>query len=205
MREAQLALPVHALTLNSLLERLDVVSLIRLRCCSKYLSSSVMSFLQHSLQAPLIPAVLAVAAAEQQEEEQLLASKRPGSVHRQDGPDPRAVKARCKCAVYWLCHRAGRDAVARVPASAVLCLPNTSKLLAHQLKMKMNSGLRVSYADVLAAAKQGVCGTDAWVAAVQHQATVTGSSSGMSELAVALSCMVSMFATRLVSTPPLTV
>jgi hypothetical protein len=80
----------------------------------------------------------------------------------------------------------------------VLCLPNTSKLLAHQL---INLGLRVSYADVLAAAKQGVCGTDAWVAAVHHRAKVTGSSSGMSELDVALSCMVSMFAIRLVSMP----
>jgi hypothetical protein len=190
MREARLALPLHALTLNPLLELLDVISLIRLRCCSKYLSSSVLSFLQHSLQAPLIPAVLAVAASEQKEHEEQLDSERHGRLQRQDGPHPRAVQARCQCAVYWLCHRAGSDAVARVPASAVLSLPNTSLLLANSL---INSGLRVSYADVLAAAKQGVCGTDAWVAAVHHRATATGRSSGISELAVALSYLVSMF------------
>jgi hypothetical protein len=152
-REAQLSWRLHALSLNPLLERLDAFSLIRLSSCSKHLSSSVTSFLQHSLHTPLIPAVLAVATSERKEDEEQLEFDRHGRVQRQDGPHPRTVKLHCRRAVRWLCNRAGSDAVARVPASAVLCLPNTSMLVAYNL---INSGLRVSYADVLAAAKQGV-------------------------------------------------
>jgi hypothetical protein len=187
-REARL---LDALGLIPLLESLDTFSLISLSSCSKYLSSSVTSFLQHSLQTPLIPAVLAVAASEQTGNEELLEYDEYGRLQTQDGSHHRAVMLRCKRAVHWLCNRAGSDAVALIPASALLALPNTSMLLAHSL---IKAGLRVSYADVLAAAKQGVCGVDAWLAAAQRSDTEAGRSSGMPQLAVTLSYLVSMSA-----------
>ncbi|KAF6265914.1 hypothetical protein COO60DRAFT_769173 [Scenedesmus sp. NREL 46B-D3] len=89
-------------------------------------------------------------------------------------------------AVEWLCRTAGSSAAARVPPSALLCLPDTCFRLAYSL---MRAGVHVSYVDVLAAAKQGVCGAEAWVAAAHSLATEKGTDSGMPELAVAMSYM----------------
>lgn len=58
------------LVLTSLLSYLDATSMLRLSTCSKHLSSSVTSYLQHSLQAPLVSAVVAAAKEHQEHLEQ---------------------------------------------------------------------------------------------------------------------------------------
>ncbi|WIA31966.1 hypothetical protein OEZ86_002821 [Tetradesmus obliquus] len=80
----------------------------------------------------------------------------------------RAAADRSKHAVVWLCSKAGSAAMADLPAAdlqlveAVLRVPKINPEVASTL---LKSGLRVSYADVLAAAKQGVYGVESWVSA----------------------------------------
>ncbi|WIA31965.1 hypothetical protein OEZ86_002820 [Tetradesmus obliquus] len=84
-----------------------------------------------------------------------------------------------------LAAQAGRTAVAKQPAAALLRIPNVGYDVACVL---IRSGLRLSYADVLAAAKQGVYGVEAWVAAAYTVAKETAAfpASGMPGLAIAI-------------------
>jgi hypothetical protein len=160
MGEAQLPVAVGIVSSDPVLKHLNAFTLGRLSCCCKHLNSSVTSFLQHSLHVPLIPAVLAVAVSEQEERQEGYEYEDHGMVLWMRKPPLKQSTVRCLSAVTWLCSKAGSAAVAKQPGSALLCLPNVSWDLALKL---IRAGLRVSYADVLAAAKQGVGGLDSWV------------------------------------------
>ncbi|WIA11834.1 hypothetical protein OEZ85_011921 [Tetradesmus obliquus] len=96
----------------------------------------------------------------------------------------RAAADRSKHAVVWLCSKAGSAAMAdQQLVEAVLRVPKINPEVASTL---LKSGLRVSYTDVLAAAKQGVYGVESWVSAAYTVAKEDATASGMPGLAVAI-------------------
>jgi hypothetical protein len=172
------------------LKYLDSTSLSPLSSCNSHRNSSVITFLQQSLHLPLIPAVLAAALSEQQAKKQASEYAECGYRSRSRSVSPGKAAAACsRRAVVWLCSKAGSTALAdRQLAAAVLRVPKLSRELACTL---IQSGLRVSYADVLAAAKQGVRGVESWVSAAYTVAKEDGAASGMPGLAIAICRLVS--------------